>query len=435
MVFIRYASRYAVVRMIVPYSDMTAWADVAAGSSIDVRIVARLAELGLPPAPPASRPAALRRLTLDLAGRLPTIDEALEHLTDDRPDAWERRVDRLLAAPDFDAVWTFRLSRWLAADTAGEPAATSAYRNWLFNNVAADTPWHESVAQMVAARGDSHVVGPTGFYRSTVDPRIQSERFAEQVLGSRLRCANCHDHPLDRWTQDDYHGLAAIFAKVDAARIVQDRPSGEVLHPRELIPAVPKLPAIPTAAPHLDSSDLVDWLGADTFAAKRVTQVHVNRIWEALLGRGLVEPIDDWRDTNPPSHPLLLESLTEAWQWQQGSLRGLVRRIVVAATTTAGARPRGCCRRVQRVHLTGRADVAVGVDVDVERLGDHHPQTHVELAAVYQQRMLYVLLHDPFGAGGDGHAGPRVGCQTLTRKGCEQAFKVLADHLGYTLTG
>src|SRR5690606_36367680 len=139
-------------------------------------------------------------------------------------------------------------------------------------------------------------------------PREQAELVTESLLGIRLRCANCHDHPLDRWTQDDYHGQAAIFARVERGRIVQVGGRGEVTHPVTGQAASPRIPGVRFLNPDEDGlGALANWITSpdNPYFAKAL----VNRIWKEMMGRGLVEPVDDLRATNPATHPELLERL------------------------------------------------------------------------------------------------------------------------------
>ncbi|MEZ6105865.1 MAG: DUF1549 domain-containing protein [Pirellulaceae bacterium] len=335
-VFIRYADKYEVVRLVVPVLAPS-WDGPPPSTPIDRSIETKLDELGLIPQAQASRHALVRRLYLDLAGRLPNEQEAQDWHRETRPDAWARRVDVLLASPDFDRVWTHRLASWLAVDGLGDEVAAQCFRDWIAEQVRADADWAESVGQMVVARGDSHRIGPAGFYRGTTDPRLQAERFSEQLLGTRLRCANCHDHPLDQWTQDDYHGLAAIFARVSQNRMVEDRPAGEVLHPRTQYAAVPKLPAEASPSADLTTNELQQWLDADPYANHQRDLVMVNRVWSVLLGRGLVHPTDDWRATNPATHPALLEQLNERFRVGEGAMRPLVRHVLMTDAYRRGS--------------------------------------------------------------------------------------------------
>ncbi|GIT31550.1 MAG: hypothetical protein Ct9H300mP1_35960 [Planctomycetaceae bacterium] len=142
---------------------------------------------------------------------------------------------------------------------------------------------------VIRASGDSHEYGPANFYRTTGDPRKQAEFMSELFMGSRLRCANCHNHPLDRWTQDDYHGLAAIFARVDSGRVIEINPSGRVIHPRTFETAVPRIPGeqfLPRTV--VDGRDeLAKWLKSpdNPFFSRAI----VNRLWKRMMGRGPVD--------------------------------------------------------------------------------------------------------------------------------------------------
>lgn len=158
-------------------------------------------------------------------------------------------------------------------------------------------------------------------------------------MGSRLRCANCHNHPLDRWTQDDYHGLASIFATIDAGEVVTEKPDGFTIHPRTLEAATARIPG----ERFLEASDvdsrrlLADWLTNtdNPYFAKAI----VNRLWKSMMGRGLVEPVDDFRDTNPATHPMLLSKLAEDFTANEYSIRHTLRLIAnsVAYARSANA--------------------------------------------------------------------------------------------------
>lgn len=337
-VFARYDGVYDVVCLIVPYSSEQTSRSFDS-SIIDRELSNKLHELGLQTAPEENRAALIRRMYLDLAGRLPSEDEARSSLADQRPDAIHRLSERLLASPDFESVWTYHLARWLDADGLGDPPAAHAFRSAIRDSIANDIAWSELVDQMTQARGDSHERGVAGFYRGTSDPRIQAERFSEQILGTRLRCANCHDHPLDRWTQDDYHGLAAIFARVSQNRNVVDRPTGEVIHPRTQTVAITKLPGVSAFDPSLTTQQLADWLNTNPEAAWQRDAVQVNRAWSVLMGRGLVHPIDDWRATNPATHPALLAHLISQFQNDASALKPLIRRIVLSQAYQRSSQP------------------------------------------------------------------------------------------------
>ena len=150
-------------------------------------------------------------------------------------------------------------------------------------------------------------------------------------MGSRLRCANCHNHPLDRWTQDDYHGLAAIFARVEYGNVVEKKPTGFVVHPATSEPAKLQVPGVVTLIDDLAPLDqLADWLTGDQnpYFAKAI----VNRLWKQMMGRGLVEPVDDFRSTNPATHPKLLDRLAADFIENGYSLRHTLKVIASSSS-------------------------------------------------------------------------------------------------------
>ena len=172
-------------------------------------------------------------------------------------------------------------------------------------------------------------------------PREQAEFASELFMGCRLRCANCHNHPFDHWTQDDYHGLAAIFAKVKGGVVVNVSARGEVTHPRTGEAALRRIPGDANLDTNTDGREaLADWLTSphNPYLSKAI----VNRLWKALMGRGLVEPTDDLRDTNPATHPLLLDQLATDFVKHDYDLRHTLRLIALSAayarstTTTSG---------------------------------------------------------------------------------------------------
>ncbi len=183
---------------------------------------------------------------------------------------------------------------------------------------------------LVTAEGDTHSVGPANFYRVAGDARLQAEFVSQALMGVRLRCANCHDHPLDRWTQDDYHGLAAIFARLETGRYVRANPRGEVTHPGTGEAARPRLPGGPWIDTDADGREaLARWLTScdNPYFATALA----NRLWKAMMGIGLVEPDDDMRSTNPPSHPELLARLADDLANSGYDLRHTLREIALSA--------------------------------------------------------------------------------------------------------
>ena len=307
-------------------------------NNIDEEILKLLATLRLPISIPADDTTFLRRVTLDLTGRLPVPDTVATFLTDPDPKKRETLVDTLLQSDEFNEYWTLQLAKLLRIG-AQERNTQGAfvYHQWLSEQIREGVGYDQVARSVILATGDSHEVGPANFYRTVNGPREQAEFMSELFMGTRLRCANCHNHPLDKWTQDDYHGLAAIFAKIEGDQIVKVKPSGEVIHPATREKAVPRIPGdrfLPTDAAD-GRVELVDWLtGSDNpYFAKAI----VNRLWRAMMGRGLVEPVDDFRSTNPATHPELLTTLADDFVAHGYDLRRTLRRIALSATYARSA--------------------------------------------------------------------------------------------------
>ncbi len=341
LVIARYLDRVVPLQWTVPLGDKAV--DLAREprhNFIDDHVLETLAELRLKPSPVADDAAFMRRVKLDLTGRLPQPEEIATFLSDKRPDKRARLVDALLASDEFVQFWTWRVATWLRIRSGPNDAqGTKAYHTWLRDQIGANRSFLKVAQDLVTADGDSHEYGPANFHRSAGDARGEAEYFSEALLGVRLRCANCHNHPLDRWTQDDYHGLAAVFARMERGRNVRMGSRGEVIHPATAEPAVPRLPGGPPLPfpangktadgnPADNRPALAEWLGKrdnPTFA--RAT---VNRLWKAMFGRGLVEPVDDLRATNPATHPELLSALTNDFVEHGYDLRHTLRLIVAS---------------------------------------------------------------------------------------------------------
>ncbi|MCY2967809.1 MAG: DUF1553 domain-containing protein, partial [Planctomycetota bacterium] len=217
-----------------------------------------------------------------------------------------------------------------------EPEAARAYADWLHREIQLGTPFDELARNLLTATGDSHTVGPANFPRMVADARGQAELVGQVFLGVRLGCANCHNHPLDRWTQNDYHGLAAVFARLDRGRVVNATSRGAVTNLRTNEPAIPRIPGEQFLSVDVDHRALfADWLTAprNRYFAKAT----VNRLWKGMFGRGLVDPTDDLRETNPPTHPELLERLADDFVEHRFNLRRTLRLIVLSHTYARGS--------------------------------------------------------------------------------------------------
>lgn len=340
LLLVRYLDRIVPVRVVLPYGDPPAEANHSGSpASIDEFIEEQLHALGLPASPAADDLTFLRRVTLDLTGRLPTPRGAEAFLQETSIDKRAAVVDALMSSDEFALYWTYEFAKLLRLRPLGADTQVAvAFHEWLRAQWDRQTPYDELARALLLASGDSHEPGPAGFHRFVAGPREQAEFVSELFLGVRLRCANCHDHPLDRWTQDDYHGLAAVFAGVQRGREVTTAEAGDVIHPRTQEPAVPRLPGdrfLPDAADRVD--ELSAWLTSaeNSYFARSI----VNRLWRHLMGRGLVEPVDDLRATNPGTHPDLLAWLAEDFTRHDYSVRHTLRRIVLSRAYQRSGQP------------------------------------------------------------------------------------------------
>ncbi len=312
-------------------SDATHTPPKLTDTSIDGEILKLLSTLRLPVSPAADDATFLRRVTLDLTGRLPTPDAVTAFLADSNKDKRETLVDTLLQSDEFNEYWTLQLAKLLRI--GGKDRNTQGafvYHQWLAKQIRGGVGYDQMARSVILATGDSHEVGPANFYRTVDGPREQAEFMSELFMGARLRCANCHNHPLDKWTQDDYHGLAAIFAKIESDQIVKVKQSGEVIHPATREKAIQRIPGTQFLSTDVADGrlELVDWLTSsdNPYFAKAI----VNRLWKAMMGRGLVEPVDDFRSTNPATHPELLTTLADDFVEHGYDLRHTLRRITLS---------------------------------------------------------------------------------------------------------
>lgn len=306
---------------------------------VDDALYDLLTTLRIPISAPVNDAQFMRRISLDLTGRLPAPDRLTAFLeadpTDQAEGKRERLVDELLESEEFVEYWTFQFAKWLRIRSQpGDAIGARTYHDWLKQAMADNLPYDQLARTLLTSAGDTHQNGPANFFRTVGGAREQAEFTSELFMGSRLRCANCHNHPLDRWTQDDYHGLAAIFARLERGRMIREKATGEVTHPRTGEAALPRIPGEHFLTHQTNPREaLAAWLTDSN--NPYFAQAIVNRLWKALMGRGLVEPVDDFRSTNPATHPELLQRLAEDFVAHGYDLRHTLR---VIATSAAYAR-------------------------------------------------------------------------------------------------
>jgi Protein of unknown function (DUF1549)/Protein of unknown function (DUF1553) len=299
---------------------------------IDHEIFRVLSEMQIPVSPSASDATWLRRVSLDLTGRLPEPAIVDEFVADASFDKWNRTVTRLLSSDAYAEYWTLRFAKLLRLHSLpNDKKGIQVYADWLQSEIKNGTGLDKIAHQMLTATGDTHEVGPANFASMVADPRDHAELVGQFFLGIRIGCANCHNHPFDKWTQDDYHGLAAIFASLERGRHVRFTPRGVVTNLRTHESAIPRIPGeryLSVVGDHRE--ELAVWLtnGTQPYFARAM----VNRLWHAMFGRGLVEPTDDLRETNPPTHPELLKRLADHFIENGFNIRHTLELISLSST-------------------------------------------------------------------------------------------------------
>jgi len=324
---------------------------------IDKAIFARLKEVGIPPSGLCDDSTFLRRVTLDLTGRLPSADEARAFLADTTPDKRAKKTDALLNSAEYaDAFanyWSslLRNRRGDIPDTrdASHIHGNFAFHGWIRDSIYRNKPYDQFVRELLTATGQSADSPAVTWYRQVGTTIQQTEDTAQLFLGARIQCAQCHHHPYEQWSQRDYYALGAYFSQVN--RIVSPsrmaefvvalkRATPEATHKKtgeKVAPAAMGAPA-PALSPDDDArTALAGWLvdKSNPFFAKAL----VNRYWKVLFNRGLVDPEDDMRETNPPSHPELLNQLAADFIQSGYDLRHLLRVLVSSSVYQLDSAP------------------------------------------------------------------------------------------------
>lgn len=386
-VMVRFVGEVAAVTVMVPINEgADAPANRPLANFVDEHVNRTLDALRLPHSPRTDDRTFARRVYLDLIGVLPDPAEVDAFVADRAADKRQRLVGRLFDRNEFADLWALKWGDLLRIESRRlGPQGTAAFHSYIRDCVAKNTPLDVMARTMLLATGDGYAVGPANFSRVPRDAREAAEHISRVLLGVRLQCANCHNHPLDRWTQDDYHGLAAVFARVDRSREVKLVARGDVIHPRTGQPAVPRIPG----DRFIYSPDVTTW--RDQFADWATSpanpffaRVAVNRIWRELMGRGLVEPVDDLRATNPATHPELLDALAADLAAHRFDVRRTIRTIIASEAYQRSSRSVAGNDADDRFHSKWLVrplaphvlvDAVVKVTGVPEKLGDLPPET------------------------------------------------------------
>ena len=336
------------VRFGITAGPVSAYPEVPRHNFIDEHVFSKLEKLAIVPSELSSDAEFLRRICLGLTGTLPPPGRVRDFLNDTDPDKRERLIDTLLQTPEYVDYWTFRLAQLFRVRGSSHPEHGYAYWHWLRDGVVNNRSYDQLARERIAGQGYQ---GPSRHY--PLDDFHPAELMGEQVRvfwGRRLQCAQCHNHPFEDWTQNQFWGLAAFFGKMSrtdwsgfAAHVIFDDPAGpdpdygspeetvQVKNPRTGVEVPPTfldgqlLPA--DKQPDL-RMHLAEWMTDHPYFAEAA----VNRVWSHLFRTGLVDPVDDFRSDNPPTHPALLQALAADFRAHGHDLKHLVRRIVLSRT-------------------------------------------------------------------------------------------------------
>ena len=351
-----YSGQIALARITSPWPSVIpdeVFARTPKRNVIDKRVIEQLRRLNLKPSKPSSDSEFIRRVYLDVVGMLPTPQETKAFLADTSETKRDDLIEKLLAQPEFVDYWAYRLSDlFLISSKKLRPLALKAYYDWLRGEIEKITPWDQLVRQVVAAKGDTLKNGAANFYSIHQDPETMAENVSQAFMSLSINCAKCHNHPLEKWTNDQYYSFANLFARVrakgwggdarsgDGARTLFIADRGDLIQPRTGKPQPPAPLDGQTIAS--DSTEdrreaLADWLTSPE--NPYFTRSIANRVWANFFGRGIVEPVDDLRISNPASNEPLLQAISEHLAKNDYDLKSLMRLILRSETYRRSSTP------------------------------------------------------------------------------------------------
>jgi len=313
------------------------WPAPPEDTRIDQLVFGKLRQLQIQPSELCSDADFLRRATLDLTGRLPTLEETQQFHADTSPGKRAALVDRLLLSDDHARFWSLKWSDLLRVNSKRlTRSGVHKFRRWLFEVVKNDMPLNKFTQELLTATGSTQQHPAAAYWKASRDEIDATETTAQLFLGIRIQCAKCHNHPFEKWTQDDYYGTAAAFNRVGRKEtglpddeMIFVKAGGEVTQPRTGRTMKVRLLLSGDVDVPADQDRRVvfaDWLTSNSnpFFAKSLA----NRIWGHVVGKGIVDPVDDFRDSNPPSNPELLDYLASELVSSGFSARHLIRTIM-----------------------------------------------------------------------------------------------------------
>ncbi|MCA9176147.1 MAG: DUF1553 domain-containing protein [Planctomycetales bacterium] len=334
-VLVRYMGQVAVTRVQLPRERGKSLEQPPTDNFVDELAWSKFEQLGIAPSERADDGMFLRRVYLDTIGRLPTVAEARAFLDDDATDKRDRLIDALLERPEYATFWAMKWADILRVDKAiVSPQGAVGMTRWLRRQFAGNRPYHEWAAEIVTARGATTAESPAAFYQVHGEPEVAGRAISQVFLGVRIECAQCHHHPFERWGQEDYFAFSGFFTSVKlqksgTAQKLVLQPGKDLQHPRTGEP----VPPAGLGAPAEDLTELPDrraavaaWMTSpdNPYFARMIA----NRIWAHYFDRGLVEPIDDLRATNPATNEPLLAALAKHMQDGGFDLKAFTRTLL-----------------------------------------------------------------------------------------------------------
>lgn len=355
-VMVRFSGAVTVFRAVVPQPGQAARFDFEPKTVVDTHTAKKWKELGIAPSGLCTDEQFVRRAYLDITGSLPTAEVVREFTADTGAAKRDKLIDRLVESPEYAYLFASKWADVLRVKRRGQPdraSGTFTFHNWIKEAIAADRPYDEFARDIVCAIGDETKSPPTVWFREVATPEQFVDDVTQVFLCQRLACANCHHHPYEKWSQDDYWGLAAFYGRVGRKQIpvpggnrrsqelvIYTQPAGNVTNKRTNKSA----PLKPLDAEPMEVGSgedpraaFADWMtdAKNPFFAKAVA----NRYWAHFFGRGIVDPLDDMRVTNPPSNPGLLDALAKDLVANKYSLKALVKTICKSRTYQLASTP------------------------------------------------------------------------------------------------
>lgn len=350
-ILLRYQGLVKTARLISPFATPRKPEEAIAesgGNAIDRLVLEKIFALGLNTSANCSDSDFLRRAYLDTIGLLPTTEEVRTFLTDTTPEKRTRLVETLLERPEYVDFWTLKWgdilksSRRILSDKG-----MYALNHWIREGVTQNKPWNQFARELLLAQGSTFDQGPANYYKAATSPNELAEMTSQVFLGVRIQCAKCHNHPYERWTQNQYYQMSAFFARIGRKRGERGEESqifvarnGEVTHPKThkvMLATALDAKALPSEFTGDRREALAEWITSDQnpFFAKEIA----NRLWRHFMGRGIVEPVDDMRVTNPPSNEALLDHLAKDFVRHGYDLKYLMRSIMLTQAYQRSAIP------------------------------------------------------------------------------------------------